>query len=359
MSVSYTLFSDLVNAKNERYFKFTLQCNERERIDDFYKLSKLLEKLFVKLSSEVSVNVLWNDIARQYAIEGYSLLNEVENLLRRLIANFMLINVGYDWHKLHIPSEVERRDPQLKVNYSDYLHQTYFSDLKTILFEGQREPNYRNIGDIQILVEKNISEGKDEIKIEDLKGVIAKSLWERHFSNATLYKKKNLEEDLERLNSLRNEIAHNRHIDRETLGKIQNISKKIIETLKLAIENLPDNILTNEEKDFQASSENLRQSTVKILPSEVAKTILNSNLSRLRNDVEKEILEKNPDLLDDMEEFYLSFDEKENEWTIFVFPGEKVKIVLNQNTKIQNLTAEWFKNHLGYDTNFCFQDTPF
>jgi hypothetical protein len=202
---------------------------------------------------------LWNDIARKYAIEGYDLINQVENLLRRLIADFMLINVGYDWHKSHIPASVEEREKHLKEEtYSDYLYKTHFSDLKNILFEGQRDMNLRNIGQIQKFVETYISEKRTQISVDELKGVISKSLWEKHFSKDSNYKKKDLEDDLDKLNTLRNEIAHNQHISRETLGKIQTLSKKIIKTLNLEIDDLPNKSLTVEQQKFQVNTENIR-----------------------------------------------------------------------------------------------------
>lgn len=256
--VSYSLVSDLVPSKKERYFKLILSSKEKDKLKEFNELTDLVEKIIDRLQNEVSINILWNDISREYAIKGYALINEVENLLRRLITSFMLINVGYDWHKNHIPSGVESRETYLKGNYSDYLHQTYFSDLKTILFEGQRDIALRNIGDIQKLVEKSISENKKEIPVDDLKGVISISLWEKHFAKEAKYKKKDLEEDLEKLNGLRNEIAHNRHISRENLGKVENLSKKIINALKLEIEDLPNKVLTPEEKVFQAERETMR-----------------------------------------------------------------------------------------------------
>lgn len=258
ISLDFTLVSDLVPAKEERFFKFSLYCEDHGKINEFNDASTLLENIIRKLHPEISINVLWNDIARLYAIEGYTLINEVENLLRRLIANFMLTKVGYEYPKSHIPNEVESRDSNLKVNYSDYLHQTYFSDLKTILFEGQREVNFRTIGDIQLLVERHMSERKHEIKIDDITGVISKSLWEKHFAKDTTYKKKDLEQDLENLNSLRNEIAHNRHVSRETLGKIEHLSKRIITILKLEIDDLPNKKLTTKEIDFQQNNENNR-----------------------------------------------------------------------------------------------------
>lgn len=258
IEVDYQLESNIVPSKEERYFKLTLLCQEQDKLKEFDLLTQQLENLIFKLGDEIEVNKLWSDISRQYSIEGYSLINEVENLLRRLIANFMLINVGYDWPKSHVPSNVESRDPELKNNYSDYLHQIYFSDLKKILFEGQRDFHLRNIGDIQKIVERYIKEKKDVIQIEHLEGVVSKSLWEKYFAKDIENNKKFLEEDLEKLNKLRNEIAHNTNITRKKLGQIQNLSKRIIETLKLEIEDLPNKKLSPEEQKFQVNTENFR-----------------------------------------------------------------------------------------------------
>jgi hypothetical protein len=63
------------------------------------------------------------------------------------------------------------------------------------------------------------------------------------------------------LNTFRNEIAHNRHISREMLGKVQAISKKIIQTLKLEIEDLPNKVLSREEQEFQIGRELVRMSS--------------------------------------------------------------------------------------------------
>lgn len=256
--VSYAIESNLTPSKQERYFKLDLSSNDEDRLDEFNELTSSLEKMFLKLHPDVGINVLWNDIARKYAIKGYALINEVENLLRRLIANFMLTNVGYDFPKTHIPHDVESRDPHLKTSYSDYLYKTYFTDLNKILFQGQRDVKLRYMEDIQRIVQKSLKEGKKEILVEDLKGVIATSLWEKHFKKDTTYKGEDLEKDLEKLSILRNDIAHNSHISRKTLGIIENISTKIIRTLKLEIEDLPNKQLSAEEQEFQVISENIR-----------------------------------------------------------------------------------------------------
>jgi hypothetical protein len=258
--VSYTLTGGLVPSKKERFFKLTLSSEHEDKLNEFTELTKNLENVIKRLHTDVNINVLWNDIARKYAVTGYEAINEVENLLRRLITSFMLINVGYDWYKFHIPKSVEDRDGHLKQNYSNYLHQTYFSDLKTILFEGQRDPQFRDIGEVQLFVQRAIAEKKTNLKVEELKGVIATSLWEKYFAKDTNYKKQDLDNDLESLNTLRNEIAHNRHISRETLGKVQAISKKIIQTLKLEIDDLPNKVLSREEQEFQIGRELVRMS---------------------------------------------------------------------------------------------------
>ncbi|MVM37983.1 hypothetical protein GO730_10895 [Spirosoma sp. HMF3257] len=253
-SVFYSLVSGLVPSKNERYFKLKLSSNKKDKLSEFTELIRRLESIIQKLHNEVSINVLWNDIAREYAVQGYSLINEVENLLRRLIADFMIINVGYHWTKSHIPNEVASRDSKIKTNdFTDYLYQTQFSDIQIILFQGQRDQKLRDIGDVQKFVEKKKSDGKKQISVEELDGVIARSLWERYFSKGVNAKKETLEMQLGELTTLRNDIAHNRHISREKLGKIETLSRKIINTLNLVIEDLPNTNLTPEQQEFQVN----------------------------------------------------------------------------------------------------------
>ena len=258
VNVRYDLLSGLVPSQEERYFNLTLKLEDNRQINEFNDLIERLESNIVKIHKDVSINMLWNDVARHYAITGYSVINEVENLLRRLIANFMLTNVGYNYPKYHIPAEVANRESNLKTNYSDYLHKTYFSDLKTILFQGQREYDFRNIGDIQRFVEKCISDGKTQIPIDSLKGVLSSSLWEKYFSKSTSYKQNDLESDLDKLGDLRNDIAHNRHISRERLGKIESISKRITTALELEIKDLPNKKLSATEQELQVAMENTR-----------------------------------------------------------------------------------------------------
>jgi hypothetical protein len=87
---------------------------------------------------------------------------------------------------------------------------------------------------------------------------LSSSLWEKYFSKNTAYKQANLESDLEKLGELRNDIAHNRHISRETLGKIETISKRITTALELEIRDLPNKKLSAMEQELQVATENNR-----------------------------------------------------------------------------------------------------
>lgn len=264
--VNYLLFSGLIPNKRERYFKLSLSTSDITRIDDFDKLTKVLSYLFKKIHPQVSINELWNEIARGYAIKGYEAINKVENYLRRFISDFMLINVGYEWPKLHVPNTVLNRninnldqdsieDGDSKINsYTDYLHQTYFSDLVTILFTNQQ----KDILELESLINTIKKEGKSEIPIARIEEFVPTTLWDKYFSSILNINEKQLKDKLEILRKLRNNISHNRHISKDDLLKATGISNEVVDILKRGIKNLSKVIVTKEDREILTETENTK-----------------------------------------------------------------------------------------------------
>jgi hypothetical protein len=277
LQVNYTILTELIPSKSERFFKLELSSSNSSNLDEFENLTIILEKVVSKIHPEVSINILWNDIARNNAIKAYDILNKVENNLRRFIANFMLIKVGFEWPKSFVPEKVIKRnsirseinevdqsntiegetnlsnkkESELKpINYTDYLYNTFFTDLITILFEGERDFKMRTMGDVEMLIKKYKSDNKNTVPISDLEGFIAKSLWDRHFSNI-LGEKKALESKLEKLTKFRNEVAHNKHIKSVELKEILGISKAVLSIIEKGTKSLEDITLTPEEQKIE------------------------------------------------------------------------------------------------------------
>ncbi|WP_235309472.1 hypothetical protein, partial [Klebsiella quasipneumoniae] len=84
----------------ERYFVITLENNDEALVDEFSEVGDKIKEISRRINPESTIiNVLWDDVGRYYANKAYPLINEVENVMRKLIGKFMLINVGMDWSR--------------------------------------------------------------------------------------------------------------------------------------------------------------------------------------------------------------------------------------------------------------------
>ncbi|XVN13856.1 hypothetical protein QZH47_21110 [Pseudomonas corrugata] len=111
-------------------------------MDDFNELCDRVRSIVERISpGKTTINTLWDDIGRTYAEKSYPLINEVENLMRRLIAKFMLITVGVNWSKDTIHPDLFKKidnfsddDPHVNDLFKlDFIH------LKEVLFGKKRD----------------------------------------------------------------------------------------------------------------------------------------------------------------------------------------------------------------------------
>jgi hypothetical protein len=51
---------------------------------------------------------LWNDVSFYYSQKAYPLIHKIENLMRKLIAYFMLTTIGKEWVTITSPNALER-----------------------------------------------------------------------------------------------------------------------------------------------------------------------------------------------------------------------------------------------------------
>jgi len=139
VSASFKLETNKVKSKHERYFLLTLECKEETLLDGFNELCDRIRVIGERLSpGKTTINTIWDDVGRIYAEKSYPFINEVENLLRRLIAKFMLITVGINWSKDTIHPELVKKietfnDPEPYINdlYKlDFIHHEFDEGIK-------------------------------------------------------------------------------------------------------------------------------------------------------------------------------------------------------------------------------------
>src|SRR5205823_5170303 len=96
----FQLFSGEIAEKKQRYFhlRFTWDGDPDGPAEPLARFQSLLKAVRAAVShGKGEVETLWNELSAHYACKAYPLIHEIENLMRRLIANFMLVTVGREW----------------------------------------------------------------------------------------------------------------------------------------------------------------------------------------------------------------------------------------------------------------------
>lgn len=178
LEVEYELQGGETEADKNRFFHIKLVCKNDSRIEEFQDLLKSTRTLLRMASGKRNPQVLWDDVSVFYSKKAYPLIHEIENLMRKLITKFMLTNVGLGWTKDTIPEDLKKSPkPNSIENNNNYLYETDFKDLSTFLFD-----EYRTL-DIKALNEKikELETKGDRFSLNEFKGFIPKSNWERYF----------------------------------------------------------------------------------------------------------------------------------------------------------------------------------
>lgn len=245
ITVKFDVETNNIPSNKERYFIIALENNDEELVDAFCEVGNKIKELSSRINpNSTIVNTLWDDVGRYYAYKSYPLINEVENVMRKLISKFMLINVGMDWSKetIHpdLVSKIERFEEN-DVHLND-LYKLDFIHLSDVLFKKKRDIN---LEDLDRVLSKTKFDDVDKIKI--LK-YLPKSNWEKYFYDLLGEKSQELEGKWEILYKLRNKVAHNRFLTREDFQKIKGITTQVKETLLTAMNKLGEIDLNDEDR---------------------------------------------------------------------------------------------------------------
>ncbi|QMT16235.1 hypothetical protein H1Q58_09615 [Planococcus maritimus] len=241
--------NELSSSENKRFFHAHFKCSDVSKIDIFEDLLRVVRGILYK-NSDIH-QTLWDDISFYYSQKAYPLIHESENLMRKLITKFMLINVGVGWTKDSIPEEVRNSVKDSKKDETtDYLYKTDFIQLANFLFKEYSPMPINNL-----MQKLKTIEDVTQISLVELKEYVPKSNWERYFSALVDCEAEYLDKRWKRLYDLRNKIAHNSILNRRDYEEIVKIVTEVREELEKAIESL-DKIHVSEE-DKEVVTENL------------------------------------------------------------------------------------------------------
>lgn len=137
-----------VQSKDELFFLLALELTDENLVDEFAELGNRVKEITGRINPNTTVvNTLWDDIGRYYATLAYPLINEIENLMRKLISKFMLVNVGMNWSKESIHNDLFSKIENFKDEalYLNDLFKLDFIQLSEVLFKKKRDISLEDI----------------------------------------------------------------------------------------------------------------------------------------------------------------------------------------------------------------------
>lgn len=242
-----------ISADKHRFYHVKLSASDDVNIEIFEELLKSIRSVLAKTSGR-PVFTLWDGLGKRYAQDAYGHLHDLENTLRKLITKFMLTNVGQSWTQDSVPREVaESIRTKGKASAHDYLYEVDFIQLSNFLFKDYATADIQSVIDML-----RSATTLDEVNLLEMKSVVPKSNWDRYFSGLVNCESEYLRNRWEKLYEKRNQVAHNRPVNKGDLQEIISLTKDVMPKLQQAIESLDQ--VTVSEKDKEVVSENVAAS---------------------------------------------------------------------------------------------------
>ncbi|MDO5356022.1 MAG: HEPN domain-containing protein, partial [Conchiformibius sp.] len=196
----------------------------------FKELLRAIKNIVMELKN-VKFITLHDDIAKYYCVQGYPIVYEIENLMRRLIYQIMNISKGYEWRNNTIPDEVKNSvKTTLKERNEDFLHNVDFIQLSNFLFKSYSEKS-----DLAAFLQQKDKSQDKNIALADLASYWPKSNWDRYFKDKVDVDGEHLKKCWEKLYDIRCAIAHCREITKDEFVQLQQMSQEVGEKLNNAL----------------------------------------------------------------------------------------------------------------------------
>lgn len=246
VSAKYKVDSDKVKASDERYFYVALECSNNELAEEFASMCDHIKSIAERIRpGETAVNTLLDGAGKVFAEKAYPVVYEVENLMRRLIAKFLLVTVGVKWAEdAMLPSLRQKIESfEDEPRHVNDLYKLDFIHLSDMLFEKKRDIGLEELD--RILHVTQFSES-DQVKILR---VLPKSNWDKYFSELVDFSAEKLRDKWRLLYKLRNKVAHNRAVTRADYGMITGLAGEIKRVISAATEKLGEISIDDEDRE--------------------------------------------------------------------------------------------------------------
>lgn len=260
LTFKYVLQDNSISDTNIICYHITIECSipdsdfdtKSDTVKTYLELLKIVRSTFTKCTEEFEI--LWDDVSYLCSQKAYPLIYEIENLMRKLLTKFMLINVGSKWEKENIPSKIKKsKNKEKDINVGNgLLYQLDFIELSTFLFEPYSLKS--SINDLK----RNI-DNQTDISYSLLENYFQKSNWERYFSNVVTVENEHLSKKWQELYALRCKIAHNNSFSTSDYDKVKSIVDDLKPSIEAAINELDK--ITVDDDNKEVIYENLAKKT--------------------------------------------------------------------------------------------------
>jgi hypothetical protein len=245
---NYSIHSNKIAETDKVYFHLKFSVSKTSEIEKLTELLRNVKAVFSIITK--APQTLFDGISQHYATGIYPQIYEIENLMRKLITKFMLINVGADWTNEYVPDDVKNSVNQDNKD-STYLHNVDFIQLKNFLFSEKYTVSKDNLI-------KKLKGSKDlsELDLGELKQMIPISNWERYFTNEIQISQEQLSKKWSELYDLRCKVAHNKTFTKSDFKRVSELIADLKPTIEKAIEKLDSIDISKIDRD------NLREEVV-------------------------------------------------------------------------------------------------
>lgn len=249
LKFSYEAKTNKVEGKEQRFFHIKVTFDgEESDIEDYTKMLRSIRGTVHRAGGQPET--LWDDVSLYFCEKAYPLIHKIENLMRKLITYFMLTTVGKEWISETSPSVVrDAIDRSKRTQYLDVLHQIDFIHLGDFLFK-----TYQTKDTVKLFEALTKATKLDQLNLDDLKGYVGKSNWERYFSNIVACSDEFLDKRWKQLYELRCMVAHNAIVNKSDHDKIVQLANELGEHLQKAIDNIDKVHVPKEDREQVAEN---------------------------------------------------------------------------------------------------------
>jgi len=252
LTVGYRVQTNVLEEHKQRYFRLNLDCDDKNSVEEFAELLKAVRTMAYKTNGHFAV--LWDDISFYYATLAYPRVNQIENLLRKLIARFMYTSVGMDWGDTTLPDDLRssiKRNKRNRQAGANLLHDTDFVQLADYLFKPYQSPTN---GSEIIQVKISESSKAVDLDIDELKSYLPRSNWTRYFAEIVNCDDSFLDKRWRKLYELRNLVAHNSMLSKNHYEELLELIKEVRKPIEEAIDHLDKLVIPDSEKETIAEN---------------------------------------------------------------------------------------------------------